>query len=136
MPEAHLGLIAAGLVMNRVWPRPIASAAWVRRVGWPLIGLGAAVVAWATRSVEDIDLERPTRLVTSGPYAVSRHPMYVAWTAIYVGVALVLNAARPLMLLPLLAVLTQRETQREEDRLREAFGSDYEAYRARVRRYL
>lgn len=59
---------------------------------------------------------------------MSRNPIYVAWTLIYLGVALVLNTAWLLLLVPLLAALIHREAQREEERLEEAFGSEYRAY--------
>jgi protein-S-isoprenylcysteine O-methyltransferase Ste14 len=62
--------------------------------------------------------------------------MYVAWTMIYLGVALVLNTLWLLVLLPLLAVLIHREARREESRLEDAFGEVYRTYRRRVRRYL
>jgi protein-S-isoprenylcysteine O-methyltransferase Ste14 len=54
-----------------------------------------------------VDLERPNQLVDSGPYAFSRNPMYLAWTLGYVGVALVAGTAWPLLLLPVVLVVTQ-----------------------------
>jgi protein-S-isoprenylcysteine O-methyltransferase Ste14 len=62
--------------------------------------------------------------------------MYVAWTLIYLGVALVLNTMWLLVLLPLLVVFIHREARREEIRLEEAFGEAYRTYRHRVRRYV
>jgi protein-S-isoprenylcysteine O-methyltransferase Ste14 len=136
VPETHLGLLAVGVGMSVLGPRRITSGHSIRRVGWPLIVLGVALAVWATRTAGNNDLERPDQVVTSGPYSASRHPMYVAWTLIYLGVALVLNTAWLLLLVPLLAALIHREAQREEERLEEAFGSEYRAYRGRVRRYL
>jgi protein-S-isoprenylcysteine O-methyltransferase Ste14 len=98
--------------------------------------VGGALAVWATRSASTTDLENPDRVVTGGPYALSRHPRYVAWTVIYLGVALVVNAASLLILLPLLLLLVHRDALREEKRLEERFGSAYRAYRGRVRRYL
>lgn len=135
LPEAHLGLGAVAMVMSILRPRRIA---WrqSRHVGGPLIIIGVALAAWATRAAGTTDLARPDQLVTGGPYAVSRHPMYVAWTAIFLGVAFVMRAAWLLLLAPLLVVLTRREMLREEERLTETFGVEYEAYKSRVRRYL
>lgn len=136
LPEAHLGLGALGLVLNRRLPRRITSPSTARRIGWPLVLAGVALAAWATRSAGEINLERPGRLVIVGPYAASRHPMYVAWTLIFLGIAFVANTVWLLLLQPPVAVFTHREVRREEERLKEAFGGQYEAYRARVRRYL
>lgn len=136
VPEIHLSLMAVGAILNHLWPRRITSASSVRRFGGPLVILGALLVAWATWTAGRVNLEHPERLVTSGPYEVSRHPMYVAWTLIYSGVALLLNTLWLLILLPLLAVLIHREARREENRLEEAFGEVYRTYRSRVRQYL
>jgi len=135
IPESHLVLMAAGFVLNAFWSRRITSTRGVRPFGGSLIIVGAVVAAWATRAAGPVDLERPARLVTRGPYAVSRHPMYVAWTLIYVGVALVFNVLWLLVLLPLLGLLVHREARREESRLEDAFGDAYRTYRRRVRRY-
>ena len=62
--------------------------------------------AWAVRSAARVDLERPGELVDRGPYAHGRNPMYLAWTAGYVGVALVAGTAWPLLLLPFVLVAT------------------------------
>ena len=136
LPETHLALMVIGIFLNVRWPRPIASAGRVRRVGGLIVILGAVLAAWATWTAGRVILEQPERLITRGPYAVSRHPMYVAWTLIYFGTALVINTLWMLILLPLLAVLIHREAQREESRLEEAFGEVYRTYQARVRRYL
>jgi protein-S-isoprenylcysteine O-methyltransferase Ste14 len=62
--------------------------------------------------------------------------MYLAWTAIYLGVAFVTRTAWLLLLTPPLLVLIRREIEREEERLIEVFGPAYVAYQAQVRRYL
>lgn len=123
------------LVMSVLWPRRIT---WqpARRIGLPLIIGGAALASWATRAAGTTDLARPDELVTDGPYALSRHPMYLAWTAILLGIALFVRAAWLVLLMPLLAVLVHREARREEERLTRVFGVEYQAYQAQVRRYV
>jgi protein-S-isoprenylcysteine O-methyltransferase Ste14 len=135
VPEAHVYLGIVAVVMSLLRPRRIS---WrrSRQVGLPLLMAGSALAAWATRAAGPTDLARPDRVVTDGPYAMSRHPMYVAWTAIYLGVAFVARTAWLLRFTPLLAVLIRREIAREEQRLTETFGSAYVAYQAQVRRYL
>lgn len=135
LPEAHLGIGALGAVLSVLWPRRLT---WepARRIGWFLLCGGVALATWATRAAGATDLVRPDRLVTGGPYALSRHPMYVAWTAIFVGLALVARAVWLLLLGPLLVVVIRRETRQEEERLADVFGVEYQMYRARVRRYL
>ena len=136
LPEIHLFLIVIGAIVSLRWPRRVTSARWVRLPGGPLIIAGAVAAAWATRTAGQVDLEHPERLITGGPYAVSRNPMYVAWTLIYLGVALVLNMMWLLVLLPLLGLLIHREARREERRLEAAFGQAYQTYKRQVRRYV
>ncbi len=78
-----------------------------------------------------------SQVVTTGPYRFSRNPMYVGFTAAYIGGILSINTLWPLLLLPvvlwLLVVLVIRP---EERYLRQAFGSVYIDYASRVRRWL
>lgn len=101
-----------------------------------LIVGGSVLAAWATRSAGDKDLEQLDALVTTGAYGLSRHPMYLGWSLMYVGIGLALRSAWLLAMAPVLGVLVHRVVRREERRLDEAFGAPYRAYRSRVRRYL
>jgi protein-S-isoprenylcysteine O-methyltransferase Ste14 len=106
-------------------------------LGWPLLALGILLVAWAVVTLGDMDIARPTSVVRSGPYAFSRNPMYVAWTAIYLAVALLLDSWWLLIFLPALLILTHfLVVRREEQALEDRFGREYRDYRQRVRRYL
>jgi len=81
---------------------------------------------------------RPARrLVTDGPYQWSRNPQYVAFVLGYAGLAVVVNAFWPLLLLPVLvAVLVVLVIRGEERYMRNVFGHDYDIYCRRVNRWL
>ena len=137
LPEPHLGLIAGGLILHRVRPWILLSKGRLRPVtGWSLIAAGAVLAGWATDAASSIDLARPDWIVTIGPYAVSRHPMYVGWTCIYLGMAVVVNTRWLIILSPLLLVLVHRTVLAEERQLAKRLGGDYRAYKKQVRRYL
>ena len=77
-----------------------------------------------------------TALITSGPFAVSRNPIYLGNVLLTVGLALAVNNA---WLLPaaglgafLLATLA---IGREETHLEAVFGSRFEAYKRRISRW-
>ena len=105
------------------------------------VGLGAALHGWAlsvfARSGTTPDPEgRPTVLVRAGPYARSRNPMYLAGAPILLGAALLLGTTTPALVLPLYALGATRWVAREEARLRERFGGEWETYSGAVRRWI
>jgi protein-S-isoprenylcysteine O-methyltransferase Ste14 len=78
----------------------------------------------------------PWRLVTGGPYAYTRNPMYLGHLVFVAGLVLALRS--PVALL-LLAERWRRFSARvadDERRLAEAFGPEYEAYVRSVPRWL
>lgn len=126
-----------GIVLQAIAPWRLFWPAWIRHgVGWPLILVGLGLTAGAVRAAADVDMERPSQIVVSGPYAFSRNPMYVAWSLIYPGVALVVGAPWPLVLLPVVLLSTHVAVGREERALEGRFGAAYRGYKASVRRYL
>jgi Phospholipid methyltransferase len=78
----------------------------------------------------------PERLVTSGPYAWCRNPMYVGHIVFLVGLALTFRSLLAWLILIATAVWFHYRVQRDEDRLRERFGQVYEAYSHRVTRWI
>ncbi len=133
VPEGHLALMGLSLFLSRRWPKPLGRG---RRLGLSMIMAGVALAAWATRAAGELDLEHPAGLVVDGPYRWSRHPMYVAWTMAYLGVAPAFDTRWPLFLSPVLGWWVRREARREETRLIATFGTDYLRYRDRVRRFV
>jgi protein-S-isoprenylcysteine O-methyltransferase Ste14 len=111
-------------------------------LGWAAILAGLALMGWGlvtfVRARAAVFPNRPARqLVTWGPYRRTRNPMYVGMALIYVGVALVINWAWPLVLLPVVMVVMRTAIIRREERyMRSAFGEEYAAYCRRVRRWV
>jgi len=74
-------------------------------------------------------------LVDHGIYAVWRHPMYVAiWLAVLTQPLLVHNWIAGALAMPAFAAMWFLRVPQEEALLRDAFGTDYDAYCARVGR--
>jgi protein-S-isoprenylcysteine O-methyltransferase Ste14 len=137
LPETYLVGLGAGILLQVITPWTPYWPAWIgHAVGWPLILAGVWLATWAVRAAADLDLERTDQLVRSGPYARSRNPMYLAWTLVYVGIALVANAAWLLVLLPGVLLATHVVVVREERLLEGRFGAAYRSYKTSVRRYL
>jgi protein-S-isoprenylcysteine O-methyltransferase Ste14 len=100
------------------------------------VGIAYAVwgLAYLRRSFSIVPEAR--RLVTGGPYAFSRHPVYLGEIVAAIGVNLA-TAGWPSALAILYFVICELLRMRwEEGVLARAFPNDYPAYAARVPRYL
>ena len=98
---------------------------------------GVAWTAWAVATVGAMDVSKPGGVISTGPYARSRNPMYVGWALILGGLALGFNSVWMAAALPLALVLNHVfAVLREERQLAATFGDEYSRYRDRVRRYL
>ena len=136
VPEPHVVGLLGGLALHAIRPwRVYERSRRARAAGWLCITLGLAGIAWAVRAVGTQALSQPEDLVTTGPYAVSRNPMYVAWTVLYVGIALVTNVAWLFVVLPAVLAGTHHTVETEERLLEHAFGDAYRDYRRSVPRY-
>lgn len=137
LPEPHIaGMLASGvLYLTRPWRLP-GTRQLYSGAGWILVGAGIAISVSAVRTASDVDLERPSVLISTGPYAISRNPMYVGWSLLYLGGALIKRNAWMIASLPIVAGITHRDVLREEHTLEQAFGEEYLRYRKLVRRYL
>ena len=144
-PLLFLAGFLAGIWFRRVVPGdalPPAIAAPARLAGIALAAAGVLFAFWGIatfrRSKTTILPHRPvSALVMEGPYRVTRNPMYVGLTALFLGLSLALNRLWPLAFLPIvLAVLVAAVIRPEERYLEGLYGDDYRAYRTRVRRFV
>ncbi|WP_433966150.1 methyltransferase family protein [Tunturiibacter gelidiferens] len=83
-----------------------------------------------------IDQTHPDKLVTTGIFAFSRNPIYVAFASVLMGQFLLFS--NWILLVYLLAAiwLFHRQVSREEQYLRGHYGQQYSEYCTRVSRYL
>ena len=141
-PLLVVGTLVLGLVWHWLVPRHPFPTLPSRIAGIALVVLGGAIIAWGAKTMRaagtNIDPSQPAlALVTTGPFRFSRNPLYLANVIIYIGTTLVVDALWPFVLLvPLIALLEWGVIRREERYLSRIFGAPYDAYRARVRRWL
>ena len=99
--------------------------------------LGIFAFRQAKTTVNPVNPEKASSVVTGGVYSYTRNPMYVGLTALLVGWAIWLSA--PWMLLGPVAFMlymTRFQIIPEERVMSSKFGRDYNDYRNRVRRWL
>jgi protein-S-isoprenylcysteine O-methyltransferase Ste14 len=140
-PLIYLLPLVAGLVLDRRVPIGALPEGPARLLGTlSLAGVAVAIVALVAfhRAGTRPEPWKPTAaLVTTGPYRISRNPMYLGFTFLYLGLSLWFGGYWCLVFLPLvLVVMTIGVIRREEAYLERLFGDEYRAYRARVRRWL
>ncbi len=79
----------------------------------------------------------PNVLVTSGPFRVSRNPMYLGFTLVLIGVWLFFGTLTPALgTLVFVATISVWFIPDEEIRCEAVFGEDYLIYKREVRRWL
>ena len=83
-----------------------------------------------------IDTDGPDQLVTTGVFAVSRNPIYVAFALILLGQFLIFPNWLLLIYMGAAVWLFHRQVLREEAYLKRHYGEVYIAYCNRVKRYL
>jgi protein-S-isoprenylcysteine O-methyltransferase Ste14 len=111
---------------------------------WNLLGLFPICIGIALNIIADSAFHKAgttvkpfqvsSVLVTSGVFKMSRHPMYLGFVLILIGVAILLGSLTPWVVIPIFAVLMEVVFIRVEERmLEEVFGQDWLAYKKKVR---
>ncbi len=105
--------------------------------GIALVSVCALQFRRARTTVNPMRPARVTALVETGPYRFSRNPIYLGDALILVGWGLWLaNLASLASIAVFVAYLNRFQIAPEERALRAAFGQAFDAYRARVRRWV
>ena len=133
-----------GWLTNRLSPAPLPSYSPQLRyvvialllLAWVALMLGA-FLQFLRAHTAIIPNHAASTIVTSGPYRVTRNPMYVGLAALYLAIAVFYGSWWPIVLLvPVLLIVRYAVIAREEQYLRSAFPVEYSAYCNRVRRWL
>ena len=141
-PLIFATLYLVGYGLQKIYPSDLLYSDIARYVGWLPIAGAFALAIWAIRVMRKADTsENPfketTALVTDGPYKVTRNPMYVSLTLLYIGVALVLRMVWPLATLPIaILILHHGVILREEKYLEQLFADKYREYLTKAPRWL
>jgi len=144
-PLIYVVAIALSLFCHYLYPLPWLSSPLsdiLLAVGWLALAAVFALFFTAVRAMRRAKTTLdpngvPEHLVTSGPFSITRNPMYFANTLLMIGVGLISG----ITWFPIFAVIAAFTTQklaieREEKLLMERFGKKYLDYTKRVRRWI
>lgn len=150
-PETHLGqslallfaLLAAFVlpylpVFSFVNYAPVGPALSI--FGILLTVVGDAILIWARQSLgknwsQTVAAKKDHELITSGPYALIRHPMYTGGLVAGIGSAITAGGAFVFLALLLGAFFLWR-TGAEDKLMAEQFPNEFPAYRMRTKRLI
>ena len=142
-PPVGIGApFVAGWWATGLWGDPVALGGWRVPLGWALIGVFIVWNGWSlwlfARHQTGLLPGQPTEaMIETGPYRLSRNPLYVGLLTLYLGWALLIPSFWALVLFPVAVLLVYWGAIRPEERfLHERFGAEYDDYARRVRRWL
>ena len=135
-PLIYGAAIAVAFLLQTYFPLAAADTnLWIAKaVGGALIASAIVLDVWAMRTLLDchttiLPNRCSTHLVTSGPYRLTRNPIYLGYTLATAGIGLVL--LNPWMLVTAMiaaGVTSIVAIKREELHLLSRFGIDFERY--------
>jgi protein-S-isoprenylcysteine O-methyltransferase Ste14 len=106
-------------------------------VGFVLAVAGLLFTVWARRHLAtnwsgDVTIKQDHELITSGPYACVRHPIYTGLLLGFAGSAVAVGEWRGILAVVLVGLSLWRKLRMEERGMRQLFGERYVAYAQRV----
>jgi uncharacterized membrane protein len=114
-----LGFLCAGAVLYLAFPTPQSLA-----IGGAIALVGEMMRIWAAGH-----LEKGREVTQSGPYRITRHPLYVGSAVVAVGAAVASARISAAVLIGTYMMTTILAAVRhEEQSMREKFGDGYDAY--------
>lgn len=112
-------------------------AAGIAAVGGVFAGAGILSFLRTRTTLNPFEPGKSASLVTTGIYAVSRNPMYLSLLFVLAGWAVYLSNPATVVVFPFfVAYMNRFQIMPEERALSSLFGSEFEMYCQRVRRWL
>lgn len=111
-------------------------------IGLVLVAFGVGLFVWTVQFFQKhkttLDPRgKPSKLITEGPYRVTRNPIYLAFLLIAIGTALyfanILAIIGPVLFFYFISTFI---IPFEEETLGKSFGATYQSYRKRIRRWI
>ncbi|MEM0900290.1 MAG: isoprenylcysteine carboxylmethyltransferase family protein [Pseudomonadota bacterium] len=139
-PIILVSALAVTFLLGRTYPIALPGPLALLGAGLVLIALAidlTAMVQMARNKTTILPNQKSAALVTSGVFRYSRNPIYLANVIIVIGFGFATLNGWSIVIAPVAAFAMQRlAIEREEEHLRARFGTAFESYSARTRRWL
>ena len=141
-PLIFFSAIILGAVMNRFVATSLFPLLVRLGAGIPVTLVSLCLSALTFREFNkydaSIDYKKPPKLIiTTGPFRLSRNPLYLSGIMLVLGAGLILNSLWVIgMLIPSIFLVRYGAIQCEERCLHDRFGAEYERYSSSVRRWI
>jgi protein-S-isoprenylcysteine O-methyltransferase Ste14 len=114
---------------------------------WNLLGIIPFLLGLTTNLIADSafkkhettvkPFKKSTSLITNGVFRICRHPMYLGFVLIFIGIAVFMGSLTPFAVVVVFAILMDVVFIRvEEKMLEETFGEAWLEYKKKVRRWI
>jgi protein-S-isoprenylcysteine O-methyltransferase Ste14 len=141
----YLAAVAAAIILQWLWPLPwigsplsdlLFALGWLMAAGAVAIDI-AAMRTMAKARTTVLPHRAAAHLVTGGPFAISRNPIYLGNTTLMVAIGFIAGSLWFVLLAPVAAAATTFLAIKPEERhLFERFGKRYRDYQKKVRRWI
>jgi len=113
----------------QLWP----SGLWAFWIGAAVTVAGLLFAVWARQHLGSnwsraVTIKQGHELITSGPYAVVRHPIYTGILTGFLGTAIALSQVRGFIAFAVVFLALRAKFRMEEEWMRSQFGETYAAY--------
>jgi protein-S-isoprenylcysteine O-methyltransferase Ste14 len=140
--DYFLILLILSVLLNFIFPVLAFLSPPFTYFGFLIIGFGFVMAFWSRslflKNATTLQpSEEPTSLVTSGPFRISRNPIYLGMASILLGVAILsgtlVTLAFPVIFVWLIGFFI---IPGEERKMEKIFGESYREYKKSVRRWI
>ena len=102
-------------------------------LGAALTVAGLLFAVWAREHLgrnwsHSVTIKHGHELITTGPYAVVRHPIYTGILAGFLGMAIAISQVRGFLVVVLIFIVFWLKLRKEEEWMRSQFGETYATY--------
>ena len=141
-PLTFLVAFVVAIALGAVVPLPLDLPTFVRAIGVVLVVAGLVLYGWGVAAMVRakanlLPTRAADRLVDWGPFAISRHPIYVGGAIAFLGLGVAANDGWICLAALVVALAIDRfGMAREEAHLAARFGDAWTRYAARTPRWL